>query len=201
MNLLLDCAPEFVEINGVEYEIDADFRNCIKFEQLMFDPDISDNLRGTLALRLFYPNIPPDTAAAFEKIIWLYSCGEKAKQGISGGKSGKKVYSYEEDGGYIFAAFLADYKIDLEAVEHLHWWKFRAMFDSLRSENMICKIMEYRTADISKMKDEQKQFYQDMKKLYALPAPRDETEKLDEINDVLMNDGNVSKVLNKLQGR
>lgn len=195
MNLLLYRAPESVEIDGVEYKIDADFRNCIKFEQLMFDPDVSDGLRGSLVLRLFYPEIPPDAAAAFEKIMWFYSCGEEQKQSHSGGNGGRKILDYEYDGGYIFAAFLADYGIDLEAVDFLHWWKFKALLNSLRPENIICKIMEYRSADIKQMKGEQKSFYQKMQRLYALPLPRDEVEKLDEIKSALLNGGDLSGVL------
>lgn len=199
MNLLLDHAPESVEINDIEYQIDADFRNCIKFEQLMFDTEISDDMRGILALRLFYPEIPPNIAEAFKKIIWLYGCGEETTRSKFGKGNGKKVYSYEHDGGYIFAAFLADYGIDLESINYLHWWKFHALFNSLRPENTIVKIMGYRAADIRKLKGEQKNFYRDMQRLYALPKPRDETEKLDEINDALLNGGDISGVLEQLK--
>lgn len=59
--------------------------------------------------------------------------------------------------------------------------------------------MEYRAADITKMKGDQKKFYQQMKKLYSLPTPRDEVEKLDEINEALLNGGDVSEVLEQLK--
>lgn len=199
MNLLLNRAPRSVEIGGIEYQIDADFRNFIKFEGLMFDPAISDNLRGALALRLFYPKVPTDIAHAFEKIVWLYACGEEPKKPRSCGCSCKKIYSYEHDSGYIFAAFLADYKIDLEAVNYLHWWKFRALFDSLRPENMVVKIMGWRSADTRSMKGEQKKYYERMKRLYALPVPRCEAEKLDAVNAALLNGGEVSGVLKQLK--
>ncbi|MCI1966861.1 MAG: bacteriophage Gp15 family protein [Oscillospiraceae bacterium] len=198
MNLLLDRAPGFVEIGGTEYPIDADFRNCIKFESLMFDPDVPDELRGILALRLFYPKVPPDIPAAFEKIVWFYGCGEEAKKGNPGRSGGKRIYSYEHDGGYIFAAFLSDYGIDLESVKFLHWWKFRALFDSLRPENMMVKIMGFRAADTRKMRGEQKKYYLKMQRRYALPRPRGEQEKLDEIDSALLRGGNVSGVLNRL---
>ena len=200
MNLLLDRAPESIEIDGIEYAIDADYRNCIKFESLMFDPEISDDLRAMLALRLFYPEIPPDVPEALNKIIWFYGCGKESNKSSSvGGNGGKRICSYEYDGGYIYAAFLVDYSIDLEAIDYLHWWKFRALFDSLRPENLICKIMEYRSADIGRLKGEQRKFYQQMKRIYALPVPRDEAEKLDAISDALMNGADVSEVLEQLK--
>jgi hypothetical protein len=196
MNLLTDYAPRSVEIGGRFYEIDADFRNCIRFENLMFDPEIDDNSRGILALNLFYPVIPKDIPRAFQKIMRFYAAGHEDKK-RSGSGSQRQIYSFEYDANYIFAAFLADYRIDLNEIDFLHWWKFRALFEGLKPDNLICKIMEYRAADTSKMKGEEKKFYQKMQRLYALPLPKTEQDKLDKISDVLMRDGNLSNVLNR----
>lgn len=195
MNLLTEIAPRSVEIEGREYEIDADFRNCIKFEQLMFDPDIQDDLRGVLVLNLFYPEIPQAVPAAFEKILWLYSAGQKQQKSSNTSRQ-KRIYSFEYDADYIFAAFLADYRIDLNDVDFLHWWKFRALFAGLKPDNLICKIMDYRAADLSKLKGEERKFYQKMQKQYALPTPKAEQEKCDEIAEALLNSGDLSSVLN-----
>ena len=194
MNLLTEIAPLSVEIAGREYEIDADFRNCIRFEQLMFDPTVDDNMRGNLALNLFYPEIPQDIPAAFQKILWLYSAGQ-AQQKASGNGKQKRIYSFEHDADYIFAAFMADYGIDLNAVEFLHWWKFRALFVGLKPDNLICKIMEFRAADLNQLKGEQKKFYQKMQRQYALPIPQAEQEKCDKVAEALMQGGNISEVL------
>lgn len=195
MNLLLDLAPRSVVIGGHSYSFDADFRNCIRFENLMFDPEIDDNSRGVMALNLFYPKIPKDIPAAFQEIIQFYSAGQKEKK-HSGSGSQKRIYSFEHDADYIFAAFMADYGIDLNEIDFLHWWKFRALFAGLKPDNLICKIMEYRSADTKSMKGEQKKFYEKMQHQYALPRPKAEQDKLDEISDVLMRGGNVSEVLN-----
>lgn len=198
MNLLLEPAPADVEISGKTYRLDADYRNAIKFEELMLDPEVPDEARGMLALRLFYPVIPDDVSAAFEKIVWFYAGGEDPQQrrrGSAGASAGKRVYSYEHDSAYIYAAFLADYGIDLESIDFLHWWKFRALFESLREDNLICRIMGYRSADLSKLKGEQRKHYQEMQRFYALPRPRDEQEKLDKINDILLNGGDIASAL------
>lgn len=195
MNLLTDLAPQSVVIGGQSYEFDADFRNCIRFESLMFDSEIDDDSRGILALNLFYPVIPKDTPAAFQEIIRFYGAGQEgAKKRGSGNQ--KRIYSFEHDADYIFAAFMADYGIDLNEIEFLHWWKFRALFAGLKPDNLICKIMEYRSADTEAMKGDQKKFYEKMQRQYALPRPRAEQDKLDKINDALLHGGDVSEVLN-----
>ena len=42
MNLLLDRPPTQVEIGGLFYDIDADFRTGIAFEMLMQDDEFTD---------------------------------------------------------------------------------------------------------------------------------------------------------------
>lgn len=196
MNLLTEIAPRSVMIEGREYEIDTDFRNCIRFEQLMFDPDVQDDMRGVLALNLFYPGIPQNVQAAFEHILRLYSAGQRQEQRIASSNSQqKRIYSFEHDSEYIFAAFMADYRIDLNDIEFLHWWKFRALFTGLKPDNLICKIMDYRAADLSKLKGEERKFYQKMQKQYALPVPKAEQEKCNAIAETLLNSGDLSGVL------
>ena len=42
MNLLIDLLPTTVDIEGIEYEINSDFRTSILFELLMQDVEIED---------------------------------------------------------------------------------------------------------------------------------------------------------------
>lgn len=196
MNLLLEGAPASVEIDGTEYALDADYRNAIKFELLMLDSTVPEEARGLLALRLFFPEIPSNLQEAFDRLVWFYRCGEEPQKASSKAGKGARIYSYEHDGGYIYAAFLDAYGIDLEEVSFLHWWKFRALFESLSEDATICRIMSFRAADTSKMKGEQRKYYQDMKRRYALPLPRDEQEKLDAISEALLG-GDLAAVKGK----
>lgn len=186
MSLLIDRSPVSVEISGRKWKINADFRTSILFEMLQMDWSVPDDLKLIRALELYYPDVPTDIPSAVEKMIWFYRCGKNPRQNIGGGGRLVKIYDYEQDDSYIYAAFLADYGIDLESISFLHWWKFKALFDSLRSENTFCKIMEFRAADTSRMKGEQKTFYQKMKRMYALRRPKEEQDKLDEIAETLM---------------
>lgn len=196
MNLLLDLAPQSVEIGGHSYEFDADFRNFIKLELLFDEEDLPDEARLWMALNLFYPKIPDDYIAAMQKVINIYSYAANEKSKSSGSGSQMRIYSFEYDADYIFAAFMADYRIDLNEIDFLHWWKFRALFAGLKPDNLICKIMECRATDTKSMKGDQKRAVEKMQRQYALPRPKAEQDKLDEISDVLMRGGNVSEVLN-----
>lgn len=180
MNLLLDRPPTQIEVGGLFYEIDADFRTGIAFELLMLDEEFTETEKAARAMELYFPQIPDDEEEAMEKILWFYLCGrEETSQEEKETEPAPKniVYSYEYDAGSIYAAFLSQYGMDLVEIPFLHWWKFKALFHALDENLEFMKIMRYRAVDITKVPKEQKDFYRKMKQLYALPDNRTEEEK------------------------
>ena len=198
MNILIDIVPTSVDIEGEDYEINSDFRTSILFELLMQDEGLSDEEKIIQALELYYPVIPQNLNEAVEQMLWFYRCDKEVREskGKGTGKSSSQIYSFEYDDDYIYSAYLDQYGIDLQDIEYLHWWKFKAMFKALKEDNMIVKIMGYRSMDISKIKDkEQKEYYSKMKKLYEIPKSKNEVEKINDIEEALLSGGDLSKVL------
>lgn len=198
MNILVDLLPVTVEINNKEYEINSDFRVSILFELLMQDDSIGEEDKILMALQLYFPIIPENINEAIERILWFYRCGKDRKTSKGSGKckSVTQIYSFEYDDDYIYAAFMDQYSIDLQDIEYLHWWKFKAMFKSFKEDNEIVKIMGYRSKDLSKIKDkEQKVYYKKMKDIYKIPISQDEDRKLKEIEEALLNGGDLDKIL------
>lgn len=197
MNLLIDLVPTTVKIEGEDYKINSDFRTSILFELLMQDSSIRKEEKIFIALELYYPEMPPNINDSVEQILWFYRCGKDIMEskGVGKGKS-TQIYSFEHDDEYIYSAFLNQYGVDLQDIGYLHWWKFKAMFKALKEDNEIVKIMGYRAIDLSKIKDaEQKSYYRKMKEIYKVPIAKDEEDKLKELNSILLNGGDVSKVL------
>ncbi|NFC29179.1 hypothetical protein EXM98_19070 [Clostridium botulinum] len=197
MNMLIDLVPTTIEIEDVEYEINSNFRTSILFELLMQDNSISEEDKIIQALQLYYPVIPPNINLAVDKMLWFYRCGKDIipSKGTGKGKS-TQIYNFEYDDDYIYSAFLDQYRIDLQDIEYLHWWKFKAMFKALKEDNEIVKIMGYRSMDLSKIKDkEEKNYYRKMQELYKIPINKDEKDKLEEINNILLNGGDVGNLL------
>ncbi|MDU1031666.1 bacteriophage Gp15 family protein [Clostridium paraputrificum] len=198
MNILVDLVPTTVNIDNKEYEINSDFRTSILFELLMQDGTIEEDDKILMALQLYYPDIPENIKKAIEQMLWFYRCGKDVSSSKGNGKSKgvTQIYSFEYDDDYIYSAFLDQYNIDLQDIEYLHWWKFKAMFKALKDDNMIVKIMGYRSMDLSKVKDkEQKAYYRRMQKLYEIPISKDEQNKLDDITIALLSGEDLSKVL------
>lgn len=191
MGILSSSLPTSVMINGVEYPIRSNFRTMIKFEELMQDPDVTDQDKVWLALRLFYPEIPDDMDQAVEQLLWFYRCDKRdnlyaKKVKKRKAKKVNRIYDFELDDDYIYAAFMAQYHLDLHKVRYLHWWKFRAMFNSLSDDMQISKIMEYRAVELDKVPKEKRSFYKRMKMLYALPLSRNEEERQKALENALL---------------
>lgn len=188
-NLILDRLPNITP-NGLK--IRTDFRESIKFELLMQNSNIEEKDKVTLALNLYFYDINIKNEEELKKsvndILWFYRCGkeETTSQGKETKKeTSKRIYSYEFDAEYIYSAFMEQYKIDLNK-EHLHWWKFKALFNSLNEEVLFSKIMSYRAIDLSKIKDKaMKKQYKRLKELYKLPDMRSENEKENEFANAL----------------
>ena len=204
MNLLIDRLPSEVTVGGVEFKIRSDFRTSILFEQLMFDSTIEDNEKIALALELYYSDEisrinNANIDEAIEKMLWFFT-GGKEKEGSTKKTSSniKRVYDYEYDDDYIYSAFMTQYGIDLNRIKYLHWWKFRALFNCLKEDNEIVKIMQYRGVNLTKIKDkEERKRYAKLKEIYKLPVQvdKDEKERLEAIKKALANNGDISNLL------
>jgi len=187
MNLLYEKLPAVYEYGGKQYDIRTDFRDWIRFELLFTDRDVPMRDKKSALLRIIFPTVPPDPDL-WEFILWFYQCGKESRGIKSDSKSVKAkkqaaVYSFEHDDGYVYAAFLEVYCIDLTELEYLHWWKFKSLFRGLHD----CKftdIMGYRAEDLDEAPDYRKKFLRDMKKLYALPRSLSEQQKIEELKRI-----------------
>ena len=190
INILLDELPK--KING--NRINSDFRISILFELLMQDKEVKNEDKVRQALILYYPNIEKitDYKQAVDDIIWFYKCGKEEKKVDDELKENnennkqKQIYSYEFDAEYIYSAFMEQYNIDLNSIKYLHWWKFKALFNSLNENVLFSKIMSYRTMNVNKIKDKTlRKNYKKLKELYKLPDMRSEEEKEEDFANAL----------------
>lgn len=202
MNLLLDGLPHSVEINGRDVPINTDYRAGLKFAKVLKDPALSnaDKLRKAILLyfapdALRYGELEP----AVDALIDFYRCGTpKPPQGSAEQEEEpeqEQAYDYEHDAGYIYAAFKQAYGVDL-ATNNLHWWQFRALFQSLPDDTMFVKIIGYRTAKVPpKASAEQRQRIEELRRVYALPLPPDQQQLQTDLIAILRNGGNPAALL------
>lgn len=170
--LLEDGLPE--TIDGVP--IYADYRNMIRFEQILDDDSLTDVQKTMLGVSQLFDELPPGgLERAVERLQWFYSRGKAASEedGQQGGKKTVRAYdlTYDADTSCIYAAFRQAYQIDLTEIPYLHWWAFLALLENLPDSTAMAQRMQLRTMDVSKVKDKKmREHYKALQKQVALPA-------------------------------
>lgn len=197
MNLILDGLPDKVEVAGQSIPINTDFRIGILVEELLSDGSMSEEAQLLTLLDLYYSDVDFEEAVipeALERICWFYRCGCEPIAKTGGSAEDEPKFSYEYDADYIYAAFLSAYKIDLSTT-NLHWWQFRALFRALPDDTQFMKIVGYRAMKIpSDLPKKQKDHYNRMKRLYALPDT-ERTKFESDLTEILMNGGNPAALI------
>lgn len=158
--------PDTIIVNGAEYPVDTDFRTWVQFQAILLSDD-SNDAKAIKICNLMESMSIPQTKEALDAMLQFYAGASTENKTESGGNV--QSYDLEKDSEYIFSAFLDSYGIDL-TTERLHWWRFKALFKSLPENCHMCKIMMYRTIDLKKVPKEQRSFYREMKKRYALKS-------------------------------
>lgn len=192
INILIDLLPTTIKVGGRSIPINYDFRTSILFEMLMLDDEIDDAEKSIRMIELYFNDISfinnENSNEVVKGIIDFYCCGKKnseIEECINGNTSneendvaGERIYDFNYDDIYIYTAFLEQFGIDLQDIEDLHWWKFKAMLHSLKEDCKFSKILEYRSVDLNEIDDEnQKKFYKKMKEIYKIPTKQSKTEK------------------------
>lgn len=187
MNILTDCLPGWIEVDGKRLGIRTDFRIWIEFDRIMHQRELAPKEKFFMisALCIEEKNLPCDLPPdrIIDGLCDFYLCGGKAK---GQEKQTTPVFSFCEDGGYIFAAFLSSYGVDLLSIPYMHWFVFSALLKGLDDSTRLMKIMSWRGAEPDKEKNpKRREFLRKMKELYALPDRRTEEEKEQDIANAL----------------
>lgn len=195
MGLLTEELPRKVKIAGELVDINWTYRTAIAFDVLMHGEKTEEE-KCCGAILLFYGRQMEDGSIelpaqvignipeAFERLLWFFSGGKENQPREKGGTKG---YFFGHDDAYICAAFMDQYRIDLTEETQMHWWKFQGLFQSLKEDNEISHIIQYRTAKISnKMPKEQREFLKKMKRIYASPADIKKQKELGDLEEELL---------------
>ena len=163
------CVSDDVCIDGAFYKVHTDFRTWIGYERIMAsDLDFLDKCVKVIVLCFAEP--PPKLDKAAEALMEFYLAGDVKRKGKA---NAKKLFDFEKDFDYIYASFMSEYGIDLFESD-IHWHKFLNLLRSLSDESIFKKVVSYRGADLSKIKDKDKKAYlRYMKHLYALETDAD----------------------------
>ena len=179
MNPMLTRFPESVRIDGVRYPLNTDFRVGLRIMSAYEDPQLTRFERQVVLCRLLYQEQPSDFTQAVREGVRFLDGGEQPRE-----TGGRRLYSFDQDGAYIYSAILQTHGIDLQTVK-MHWWKFRMLFLDLHEDTTFQRMISLRSRrEKGLLTKEEKRLWLDMAELlelreadpcllYTSPSPRD----------------------------
>lgn len=168
MNILTDELPVAVLIGDTEFPINSDFRDCLRVILAFEDPELTAYEKQMIMLDNLYPEPIENTQAALEMGMKFLNGGKVASEDED---AGPRLYSFEKDANFIFAAFRQTHGISLET-ERLHWWSFLALFSDLGADTTFCQLIGLRKrVKTGKASKEERQAAEDMGDAFDIPEP------------------------------
>lgn len=183
---LTEQLPVTVEIAGEAYAIKTDFRDILRYNELIRGNGASNTalkainmLLGDDILRM--PNISVDSVV--DAIGWFIKCGEVDKKNslprATLGLNNAVPMDFGTDSALIYTAFLQTYQIDLYEISYLHWWKFNWMLEDISPSCRLSKVIEYRTIDTKNknLSKEQKKAYAALQRYFRVQEKKSEEDE------------------------
>ncbi len=181
INVLYEQFPDSVVIGGREYRVLTDFRDWLRFADMLEDKEIPDSEK--LLMMTYWLEEPPEIVNN-ELVTAL--CGFYRAEALEPDRAAREtdpeedmvsappVLNWKIDARYIIGDFLRFYGIDLLTAE-MHWWRFRLLFSALPDDSQMMKRIAYRGADPGQIRNEaERKRIMRMKQLFALPYELDD---------------------------
>lgn len=193
MNILTDELANSVEIDGIEYRINADFRTCIGIMIDFESNEFSDGEKVYLMIRSLYAETPENYSEAIRQGLKFLNLGEEREEqeaneydGFAEATREDKYYSFTKDANLIFSAFLQMYGINL-ARAPLHWWEFVALMNGLGGDTAFANLVSLRKRVLTgKATKEEVDAARDMGDAFFVDEPEPLTEAEKESGDEFM---------------
>lgn len=181
--------PKTLNVNGTEYEIRTDYRDCLRIFEAFSDPNLSFLEKLDVMYRILYVDwqqiSEADMEEAVNKAIWFLNCGEMPEDK----KQEKKpvLYDWEHDEQMIFAAVNKVAGKEVREAEYMHFWTFISYFHEI-GEGLFTTVIHIREKKLKGNLDKhEKEFYRKNKALVNLPKRYSEEQQaeIDRLNQLL----------------
>lgn len=160
MNLLYEPFPETVTADGQVYRIPTDFREWLRFADMLTDSALSLTEKAYLCGKWLSPEPKQITPGIVEALVGFYRADAlhpaptepEEDADAEEAPPQRPYFDWSTDAAFVLGDFLRFYRIDLLTVR-LHWWTFRALFEALPDDSKCMQRIAYRSADLSGIRD------------------------------------------------
>ena len=147
--------PTSVEICGVRYEINTDYRDVMEIMKYLNDDKMPDFMRWQVAVGLFYEGDIPDEhmQKAAEYMADFISYGDQSKPG-------PKLLDWEQDAKIIIADVNKTAGKEIRSLPYLHWWTFLSYFHAIGEGQLSTTVsIRKKIREKKKLENWEKDYY------------------------------------------
>lgn len=178
MGFLTDIPECVIRAKKSKIIVNPAFDVVLEIQKMYRDESFSKYEKADIALKMLVENEwnlrlfnPKEKEELLEEICKRFINTKKRMQMK---KYPVPILDFEEDGDYIYASFMQDYRIDLiDEQGRLPWKKFLYLFNGLSDDTKIKRIMQIRAMEVPEpngRNSKQIQEILELKSYYALPV-------------------------------
>ena len=139
--------PKSLEVCGVSYDINSDYRNVLRIFEAFNDSAITNGEKAYICLKRLYLTDIPD----------------------------QHIEEAHDEGFLLPAVSRAAGVVDIRALEYLHWWTFLGFFGEI-GEGLFSTVVQLRRklAEGRKLEKYELEFYERNKNLIIIRSPEEQ---------------------------
>lgn len=166
--------PQSAVFGGIEYPINADFRDVLEVIKYLNDTTKSVYTRWRIALALFYNGEIPDKYWE-EAAQWL---SDFVSYETPDDKPSPKLIDWEQDAVMIVSDVNKVAGKEIRAEKFLHWWTFLSYFYGI-GEGQLSQVVNIRSkkAKGQKLDKSEQQYYRENRKKVDFHTPETPEQK------------------------
>lgn len=198
MNILFNAMPTAVSVNGIEFELNTDFRVWLQVGELLEEMNTAEDKNAVFfdICEITVKEYPEKGYVLGDELLEGLCQFYKGFPGVEDKskkkKTTKKDFDFKYDAGFIYCSFASFYKIRLQTIKYMHWWEFLTLFEGLMmsDQTSVNFVVGTRQQEIkSKMPKEEKERIQKLKKQFALPKSENDRQAENNLTNWLMSVG------------
>lgn len=166
--------PTALEINGRQYAIRSDFRDCLTIIEAYQDEELSPEEKVYVAMDIMYVDfgsMPREFyEEAYSKLIWFLNGGNLDKS--SSDRQPKRLMDWKQDAPLYFPAINKAAGCEVRQTDYMHFWTFLGYYYEI-GDGLFATVIAIRKklAGRKKLEKYEKDFYRENKNLVDIKKP------------------------------
>lgn len=167
---MIGLLPTSLDVGGISYPIETDYRNILVFLAACSDPDLNPAEKLEVLMQRLYRDgfdrIPQkNMEEAVLQAKWFVDCGQESDDR----RTTKKMMDWEQDEPILFPAINKVAGLETRMAPYIHWWTFSGYFMEIEEGTFSVVLgIRQKKSKGKKLEKWEQEFYRNNKRLCDL---------------------------------